>query len=412
MDLAQTLVRSVARAFYDPREQDTRHIVIIDALITHSALRDDDLSYLIALNSKDMKKICSTLQQDRLIRTHTRSELREGQQKAVPRTYYYIDYRQAIDAIKWRVYQLDKSVQGNAVPATEKKEYFCTYCKAEWTQMEVLDNASEQGFRCHRCGTVLVHDPERQAGGHEQSTRLNNQLKFITDILPQLDSVHIPDNTFEVALEAARPVVRDATNQVAPSVVVESTDKPTAVRGMADTGPKSIAISITASDGPSEAEKDAERTRKEKVAQQNALPEWHTTSTVTGVSYDGTANADAAKHKVEDKNTSADALNAKEDAELDDLFARLRQQQEAEAARKAAEEEEEEEEEDEDEEFEDAIPTGGNTSSAGEKRAVSSGDTSAVDTPASDDKPSKKVKVEEPAGDGESDEEDMAFEDV
>ncbi|KAH8652550.1 hypothetical protein BX600DRAFT_441415 [Xylariales sp. PMI_506] len=418
MELAQTLLRSVARAFYDPREVDARHIVIIDALITHSALRDDDLSYLMAQNTKDMKKICGRLQEDRFIHQHTRQELREGQQRPTSRIYYYIDYRQAIDAIKWKVYNLDKSVQGNAVPAAEKKEYFCTFCKAEWTIMEVLDNPSREGFRCHRCNTILTHDPDRQSGGHEQSTRLNNQLKFITDLLPQLDSVHIPDNTFEVALEVARPVIRDATNQVAASVVVESSAKPTAVRGLADTGPTSIAINITTSDGPNEAEKEAEKARREKIAQQNALPQWHTTSTVTGISYNGDTNTTKDTQDEGDASKSEDILNAKEAAELDDLFARLKQEQAAEAARRAAEgedeeEEDEEEEDDEEEEFEDAIvPSAISTTAIGEKRATSSGDTSAADTPVSDERPSKKVKVEVPADDGDSDEGDMAFEDV
>jgi transcription initiation factor TFIIE subunit alpha len=67
MDLAQTLVRSVARAFYDPRQVDTRHIVIVDALIIHSALRDDDLAYLMAQNTKDLHKICGRLREDRFI---------------------------------------------------------------------------------------------------------------------------------------------------------------------------------------------------------------------------------------------------------------------------------------------------------------------------------------------------------
>lgn len=412
MDLAQTLVRSVVRAFYDPREVDTRHIVIVDALITHSALRDDDLSYLMAQNTKDMTKICANLQADRFIHQHVRAELREGQQKATSRKYYYIDYRQAIDAIKWRVYHLDKSVQGNAVPAAEKKEYFCTLCKSDWTAMEVLDNTSEKGFLCHRCGSVLIHDPERQSGGHEQSTRLNNQLKFITDLLPQLDSVEIPNNTFETALEAARPVVRDATNQVAPSVVVESSDKPTAVRGMTDTGPKSIAISITATNGPSDAEKDAERARKEKIAQQNALPSWHTSSTVTGISYDATESKTLVGKIEEDKKPDMDSLDSKEDTAASQAYwAKLAE--EAEAERKAAEEDDgDEDDEDEDEEFEDAIPASVNTSFAAEKRVASSGDTSAAETPASEDRPAKKVKVEEPTADAESDEEDVAFEDV
>ena len=59
IDLAQELVRSVVRAFYVPADVDTRHIVIVDALIIHSALRDDDLSYLLGQNNKDMKKLCA-----------------------------------------------------------------------------------------------------------------------------------------------------------------------------------------------------------------------------------------------------------------------------------------------------------------------------------------------------------------
>ncbi|KAK8035078.1 TFIIE alpha subunit [Apiospora rasikravindrae] len=412
MDKAQTLVRSVARAFYDPTHFDPRHIVIIDALITHSALRDDDLSYLMAQNTKDLHKICGKLREDRFIEVHVRAELREGQQRPSNRTYYYIDYRKAIDAIKWRVYTLDKAVQGNAVPASEKKEYFCSYCGSDWTAMEVLDKMGPEGFMCHTCGSLLQQDPERQSGGHEQSTRLNNQLKFITDLLPELDSVLVPEMNFEKAYASARPVERDATNQVAASVAVDSSLKPTAVKGMANTGPTSIAINITASDGPDDATKEAERAKKEKIAQQNALPEWHTTSTVTGASYSADASASFKKDDEEDKKPEiGGTADEKEDAALDDLFERLKKEQE-EAARKAAEEDEDEEEDDEEDEFED-IPAAGNvTAPSSQKRPSSSADTSAANTPASEERPLKKVKVEEPADNGDSEDEDMAFEDV
>ncbi|KAI8627745.1 hypothetical protein F5Y19DRAFT_477284 [Xylariaceae sp. FL1651] len=412
MDLAQQLVRSVLRAFYDSRSFDTRHILIVDALILHSALRDDDLSYLMSMNLKDLHRICAKLRDERFLQVHVRPELREGQQRPTNRTYYYIDYRQAIDAIKWRVYHLDKAVQGNAKPATEKKEYFCRRCHAEWTQMEVLDKVDPiKGFLCHRCDAILVFDPEREAGGHEQSTRLNNQLRFITDMLPKLDAVVIPDNTFDIAHATARPVVRDATNQVAPSVVVESILKPTAVRGMANTGPQSIAISITDSDGPTEAEKEAERERKEKIAQANALPSWHLQSTVTGISYGGTNQLSAAKTDEEDtKKVIEQGDDTMHSEEVTNLFHMLAQQQAEEARRKEAEAEDSDEEEDDDEaEFEDIT---NNASSVGEKRHVSSGTTSAADTPASEERPLKKVKVEEPANEAESDDEDVAFEDV
>ncbi|KAF2971208.1 hypothetical protein GQX73_g2343 [Xylaria multiplex] len=410
MDLAQQLVRSVARTFLNSPDIDTRHVLIVDALVIHSALRDDDLSYLMSMNLKDLHRICAKLRDERLLQVHVRPELREGQQRPTNRTYYYIDYRQAIDAIKWRVYHLDKAVQGNAKPASEKKEYFCRRCRAEWTQMEVLDKVDPvRGFICHRCDDILVFDPEREAGGHEQSTKLNNQLRFITDTLPKLDAMVVPENTFETAHAAARPVVRDATNQAAPSIVVESIAKPTAVRGMANTGPQSIAVDITESEGPSEEEKKAEQERKEKIAQSNALPAWHLQSTVTGASYGGANPLPASKaDEEEDKKPTDQVDDSMHSEEVTNLFEMLARQQ-AEARRKEAEaedsDEEEDDQDDEEEEFEDINTTG-------EKRQISSGTTSVADTPASEERPAKKVKVEEPTDDADSEDEDVTFEDV
>ncbi|KAI1172317.1 hypothetical protein F4777DRAFT_582087 [Nemania sp. FL0916] len=409
MDLAQQLVRSVARTFLNSPTIDTRHVLIVDALIIHSALRDDDLSYLMSMNLKDLHRICARLRDERLLQVHVRPELREGQQRPTNRTYYYIDYRQAIDAIKWRVYHLDKAVQGNAKPASEKKEYFCSRCKAEWTQMEVLDKVDPvRGFTCHRCDNILVFDPEREAGGHEHSTKLNNQLRFITDTLPKLDAMVVPENTFDTAYAAARPVIRDATNQAAPSIVVESMAKPTAVKGMANTGPQSIAVDITELEGPTEAEKKAEQERKEKIAQSNALPAWHLQSTVTGASYGGASTLPITKADEEEEKKPADqADDTMRSEEVTNLFEMLARQQAEEARRKEAEaddSDEEDAEDDEEEEFEDIT---NNASSIGEKRRASTATTSAADTP-----PPKKVKVEEPADEADSDDEDVAFEDV
>lgn len=386
-------------------------ILIVDAIVLHSTLRDDDLSYLMNLNTKDLNRICGKLEEERLLRTHHRQEIREGKERANSRKYYYIDYRQAIDAIKWRTYKLDKAVQGDAVVPTEKKEYFCNRCNAEWTQLDVLDYVdTERGFMCHRCANILTFDPNRQAGGHELSTRLNNQLKFITDVLPKLDTAAIPESNFEAAYAAAIPVVRDAANQVAASVAVE-TAKPTAVKGMANTGPQSIAISITDTDGPTEAEQEAERQRKEQVAQMNALPSWHTTSTVTGLSYSGNTNPTAVLRTDEGDAKKPDELDMDDeyDRQVAEALALVGQQNLTRAQEEEEEDEDEDDEDDEGEEFEDVSA---NVSSVGEKRPTSSGPTSAADTPASD-RPSKKVKVEEPANDGDSeDDDDVQFEDV
>jgi transcription initiation factor TFIIE subunit alpha len=62
MDLSKTLIRTVARAFYE-----TRHILVVDALFLHSVLHAEDLAFLMGMQQKDLRKLCAKLREDRLI---------------------------------------------------------------------------------------------------------------------------------------------------------------------------------------------------------------------------------------------------------------------------------------------------------------------------------------------------------
>ncbi|KAH8594948.1 hypothetical protein B0O99DRAFT_624005 [Bisporella sp. PMI_857] len=399
MDLAQILIRNCMRAFYD-----TKHILVVDALIVHSALRDDDLAYLMSMNTKELHKLCGRLKEDRFLSVHTRPEIKEGQQRPMNRTYYYIDYRATIDAIKWRMYSIDKAVQGTTIPAEERKEYFCTRCKAEYTIMDVLSfTHGQEGFNCSNCGFTLKRDTGNNQGGHEQSTKLNAQFRFITDMLPKIDQVIIPENSFDKALANAVKVIRDASNLAVESAPLDATNhKPTAVKGMANTGPTKIAVTLTTGDGPSEADLAAERARKEKVAAQNAMPQHFTHSTITGeqVKFGGQTSVQASQTLgIEDKK-DVDTSSANGDpSEIDNYFAQLKAEQ-AKEAEKEQEEEDDDDSEDEEEDFgfEDVM-----TGSAAATPATS------TPTGGDDGRSTKKIKVEDHE---ESDEDNIEFEDV
>ena len=356
---------------------------------------------------------------------HRRNEIREGQQRAQSRTYYYVDYRQAIDAIKWKNHTMIKDAQGLTVVPTEKKEYRCPRCKAQWTSLEVLDSVGPNGFECHNCGGLLIHDLKLEETGHEETKRLNQQLKFISDKLQEIDEVPIPDNTFDVAYSHRREVVRDATNPAAASVAVDTaTSRPTAVHGLQNTGPKTMAVNISSSDGPTEAEVAAEAARKRKIAEQNAKPEWITVSTVTGESFVG-KGAEAAAAKQEQKDTNVQVHAQEHHAEVEDFFARLKAQQAVEQANKREDDESDEEDED-DVDFEDVV-AGSNAAAPTTPAAASASAT----LPLTADKPdvvegqddggsmeplAKRIKAEEPSNgannDGGESEDDIEFEDV
>lgn len=331
-------------------------------------------------------------------------------------------------------------MQVPTVPANERKEFVCPRCKADYTQLDVLSNAGPIGFTCERCGAILNHEVDRSSAGHAKVTKLNNQLKFITDLLLRIDNVVVPDNHFEYAIESALPVTRDEQHQVAKATVVEPL-KPTSVKGLADTGPKKIDIKISTSEGPTEEEKETERLRKEKIALQNALPSWMANSTVSGDSFSATPSSglDTVRTEPENKvDAQNKGLDAKEAQELKSYMDDLKREQEAMAAA-ALKKEEDSDDEDEEDEFEDVVatpPVGTPTpASQGLKAAPSPLRQSSVpikrepstngngngnsllkrDSPDDSDRPAKKIKVEEPApGDDDDDDEEegLEFEDV
>lgn len=275
------------------------------------------------------------------------------------------------------------------------------------------------GFECPKCAFVgLIHDTGENETGHEQSTKLNAQFKFITNLLPKIDAAVIPENTFDQAFNNAVPVERDATNPAYETAPVStSLNKPTAVKGLVDTGPTHIAVSFT--DGPTDADKAAEQARKEKHAQQNAMPMHFTHSTVTGekVKFEANSAVPTSQALAADKK-GPDISVVDNDPGIEDYFAQIR----AEAARAAEQEriEEEDSDDEEEEDFED-VPTGTGSgvatpaisvsavaSSGGGDADVDAGEGVRKRIKREEDENEVKVKIEK---DEESDE-DIEFEDV
>ena len=216
---------------------------------------------------------------------HSRQETREGQTRAISKDYYYIDFHATIDAIKYRIFHLTEKVKDLYKPSQEKKDYHCPRCHAQWTQLDVLDRISRKGeFLCHRCDSVLERDDVSAAdmAGHERQSKLYAQLEKLLQLMPQIDAQTIPKNDFDTAFSLAIPIIRDET--INPLRKTEPVDTgrgvPTAVKGV-NTPAAPLEVSLTTTSERQAADR-AEAQRKADLAAQNALPVWHTASTVTG----------------------------------------------------------------------------------------------------------------------------------
>ena len=302
--------------------------------------------------------------------SHTRLEIREGQQRPINKDYYFVDFHATIDAIKYRIFRITQKVKDMYKPSEEKKDFHCPRCKAQWTELEVLDNVGPVGFECHRCGGLLEREPDAgDSTGHAKQSRLMSQLDGLLKMLQKIDSEDIPNNDFDTAFSLAVPVQRDRNvNPVQQSVPTNAPKPlPAAVKGMMpQLSAAHLDVSVTTGSEKSTAEQAAEAQRKANIAAQNVLPVWHTTSTVTGEST-------VAGRKDGEQQTNGGALLKEEeeekklgttDEQLEAYYAQIAREREEEA-----EDQEAASEDDDEGDFEDVLgasPNGTPSSSMSE----------------------------------------------
>jgi transcription initiation factor TFIIE subunit alpha len=237
---------------------------------------------------------------------------------------------------------------------------------------------SEEGFECQSCGAILerTEDVKGAEGldrtGHEKNSKLMAQLDAFTTLLKQIDGTEIPINDFETAWDHKIDVVRNQQTHPTKPAIAVAAKQPTAVRGNTRTDAAAIEISLQSSAEKSAAEQAAEVARKAALEKQNALPVWHTHSTVStnaGNINQIKAELDAeVKAEIKDEEEQKPAMDA-----LDDIAAYY-----AEIAKAKAEEATSAEEDSEDdEEFEDVGEISVMGSTVGTPAATSQAPTSA-----------------------------------
>jgi transcription initiation factor TFIIE subunit alpha len=293
--------------------------------------------------------------------SYSRQEQREGAMKSINREYYFIDYRHAIDAAKFKLHKIDMRIKKDSKPNAAKAELRCAQCGSQWNSIDVIDLVDPQGrdsgLLCKQCDFPLTEinaDEGAAIDNDDTPAKFNRLFKPLLDLMQQIDDVKIPAIDGKDALENAVELPRDkdinpgARHEVVPL----TTARPTAVKGTNNVVEK-IEVQIATNSEYNEAARAAEKARADKVAAQNQLPDWHVKSTVTKPGHDGsTAAARTTLNGVETPTIKMEALEPQNGKEqnLDDIFTALQ----AEQKRKDDEEDEDEEDDDEDE-FEDVV---------------------------------------------------------
>lgn len=339
---------------------EVEQIVMIDALVNHSALTMDDFKQIFASggrSQKELLKFVSNLRENALVFKYGRQETKVGAQKSTTVEYYYIDYQAAVDAIKFKLNMMQEKVDREGNATKEKIEFHCDACHTDWTMMEALDGVDMVTgvFHCKRCQNPMKQlKPEGDGQPEETSavTKFNAQLKPILKLIENINKIErgIPTTTAESAIEYMKPVPKQKEAGL-PDDSLHDLPKaiPTSVKGIRGQA-ENIEVIITSESANQAAANKAEAERRAKLLTQNQMPQWYQHSTVDGsVAKPGAGVAGqrpgAIGNAVENNGTTNVTVDS---GALDDIFGQIV----AAAAQEETVESDDESDEDEDE-FED-----------------------------------------------------------
>ncbi|KAI0717042.1 TFIIE alpha subunit-domain-containing protein [Earliella scabrosa] len=267
------LVQHVSRAFYEPK-----FTVVMDQLIRHQVLKDDDLAGRMGLQLKELNKIMATLEGHKLVRIYRQNELKEGAQRSVGRQYFYIDYQSFCNVVKWRMAEMRRIIDQGLRNELESKGYLCPQCRKVFQALEAdrLMNFALGTFNCDVCGAELIdnENAENVVGSQDRMQRFNRQMRFILEGLRKTEDMVLP--AFDVTIW-----IRDHLE--AERRKAEAREGGLKIAGASGEGRQGDTIGVVMSVDKDEETARAERDREAAAKrQQNALPLWHLQSTISG----------------------------------------------------------------------------------------------------------------------------------
>ena len=191
-DPPAVLLKTLARLFYDPKS-----IVAIDLLIRLRMLSDEQLAERMLISVKDATKLTARLRSSFLVQAEERVEVNEERPgaKPFPKTYSFIDYPLAIDAIKLRLHQIRHELEQKIAQSHTGNMMQCPSCERTYTTLNASLNLVSNTFECSFCGIELVEHASASKDANEASDLYKQFMectKPLLDILKKCDNWKIP----------------------------------------------------------------------------------------------------------------------------------------------------------------------------------------------------------------------------
>ena len=189
------LVRYVIRGFYS-----IEHAIIIDMLVHHPCIKEDDLCELIKFERKVLRGLINTLKSDKFVKSKVRIETStDGKQSH--HTYYFINYSSFVNVVKYKLDHIRKKIEMEERESTSRASFKCPSCSKTYTDLEAdqLFDFVIQKFICIFCRSEVEEEassvPRKDA--RTLMVKFNEQLEPLFALLREVEDVKLAPSILE-----------------------------------------------------------------------------------------------------------------------------------------------------------------------------------------------------------------------
>jgi len=271
-DDLKKLARLVVRGFYSRED-----ILIIDMLVRHHCMREDDLSNLLKFDKKLVRAKISTLKKDRLVQEKQRMESRvDDPSKVEKMNCYFINYKIFVNIVKYKLDHMRKKLEMTERDAASRSSFKCTSCIKTFTDLEVneLINPMTGEMTCTFCGSQVEEDEAAgpQSDSRQALARFNDQMKVLYDKLLAVETIKLDPSVLE-------PEPVELSDEKGDRKVANGSKDPS-VPGGNWTGEATRNMGLRAEETRIEIDFDDEKNKAKDVPKD--VPIWITQSTIEG----------------------------------------------------------------------------------------------------------------------------------
>ncbi|ORE00453.1 T2EA [Hepatospora eriocheir] len=185
------LIKMVTSTFYEPR-----HIVIVDILLEEMVMSESEICSKMHFLSREFNRMLQRLKDDKIIRCDSKIEI-QGDGRQFIKTYYYIDFAEVRDIIKYKIYKMSKLLESQNIEGEDK--FVCKGCNKIYTALDAQLCMEKTEFICYYCKEELEEYKLTEDKYNIDHKQLMDNLEPVINLLKKVSHYSIPPvNMFDL----------------------------------------------------------------------------------------------------------------------------------------------------------------------------------------------------------------------